>query len=510
MSVPSPQVDAPTSPAPAGRPIRHLRWWICGLLFFATMINYVDRQTVSVLNPTMLKKEIGWDDAGFGWIMFSFQLAYALMFPISGRLLDRFGVRAGMMVAVVVWSFAAMAHAFARSPFGFALARFFLGLGEAANFPGCVKAVAEWFPKRQRAFATGIFNAGTNVGVMLSPAIVAVAMAIGWKGAFLVTGALGFVWLFFWWLLYRSPADHPRLSAEERALIQSDHEPEPKAAKIPWPMLLRYRQAWAFFLGKAMTDPVWWFYLYWLPSYLNKERGLTALTASVMLVWPYLAADVGSVLGGWLSGFLMKRGWSTGRARQTAMFIYALGMPSAIWAVLTDDFYVALTLISLATMCHQAWSANMFTLASDMFPKRAVGSVVGLGSMCGAIGGMFMTLVAGGMLQWLGSYVPLFIIAGVMHPAAWLVIRGLAGKQMAPAELDGAMVAERSPVLMASGAALAVLGTVLAGAVLFGWQTIVTAARSQSTAAAGLVASLGVAIIGLVLLYAARGRTRAG
>src|SRR5262245_60279531 len=398
----------------AGRKLPHLRWIICGLLFVATTINYVDRQTVSVLNP-ILKKSIGWDDIGYAWVIFAFQLAYAIGFPIAGRWIDKLGVRAGMTWAVVLWSVAAIAHAFAGSTFGFAVARFFLGIAEAANFPGCIKAVAEWFPKRQRALATGIFNSGTNLGVVLTSSIVWLALQTSWQGAFIVTGVLGFLWLGAWLALYRPPQAHARLSDEERALILADNEPAPSAQKIPWTQLLRYRQTWAFALGKTFTDPVWWFYLTWLPDYLNRVRGLPPLKAGVVFAIPYLAASVGSIAGGWLPGHLMKRGWPAGKARLVAMMLYALGMPAAIWAVLTGNLIAAVALISVATSCHQAWSANLFTLTSDMFPKRAVGSVVGLGAMCGALGSMFMTLVAGGMLQWFGSYTPLFIAMGVMH-----------------------------------------------------------------------------------------------
>jgi MFS transporter, ACS family, hexuronate transporter len=504
--------SAPVSPAPqVGRVvIPHLRWMICGLLFLATTINYLDRQTVSVLNKEVLAKHIaGWNEQGYGWVLFAFQAAYALMFPISGRLLDRFGVRMGMMWAVVVWSVACIGHSLATTVLGFAVARFLLAVGEAANFPASVKAVAEWFPRRQRALATGIFNSGTNVGVMLSFAIVWIATTWSWQMAFIITGLLGFLWLALWAWLYRAPQHHPNLSADEQALILSDNEPEVKAPSIPWTSLLRYRQAWAFFLGKMMTDPVWWFYLYWLPAYLSKARGLTGITTAAYLVIPYMAASVGSVMGGWLSGALIKRGWQVGRARYATMALYALGMPGAIIAVLTSNFWVAIGLISLATACHQAWSANVFTLSSDMFPKAAVGSVVGIGSMCGAIGGMFMTLIASGMLQWLGSYIPLFIFAGVMHPLAWIVIRLLAGKNMARADVDRGVATGPSPPLMAAGAILTVIGIAIVALVLVKWQAIVLAAHTQSTAAAGLVASSGVLILGLVLVYAARGRSPA-
>ena len=503
----SPTVAVAEAPEPAQGKLRHLRWYICGLLFLATTINYLDRQATGVLNP-ILRKEIGWDDAGFGWGVFSFQLAYAIRCPISGRLLDLFGVRRGLFWAVIVWSIAAMAHALARSTLGFAAARFALGIGEAANFPASIKAIAEWFPKHERALATGIFNSGTNVGVMLSPVIVWLALRWHWQAAFVVTGLTGLVWLFLWQWLYRSPQEHPRLTAEERALILKDADPEVPAARVPWTSILRYRQAWAVLLGKALTDPVWWFYLFWLPSYLNTQRGVSALTASVMLFYPYLAADFGSIGGGWLSGFLIKRGWPVGSARLLAMGLFALCMPGAIWAVLTDNFILALSLISLATAAHQAWSANIFTLASDMFPKTLVGSVVGLAGMAGAIGGMFMTLFAGGMLQWTGSYVPLFVVAGVLHPLGYAAILLFGGRKLEPADVSVERSAY-SPGLIGAGLVMAIVGAALAATVGLRWDAIVAATRSLSAAAQGLTASIGVMVLGLALLYAGRGRKAA-
>jgi len=501
----SPLAAVAETPAPQPGKIRHLRWYICGLLFLATTINYLDRQATGVLNP-ILREEIGWDDAGFGWVVFSFQLAYAIMFPISGRLLDLFGVRRGLFWAVIVWSLAAMAHAFARSTLGFAAARFALGIGEAANFPASIKAIAEWFPRHERALATGIFNSGTNVGVMLSPAIVWLAVTWHWQAAFVVTGLTGFLWLGLWMWLYRSPQEHPKLTEEEKALILREADAEVPAARIPWTAILRYRQAWAVLLGKALTDPVWWFYLFWLPTYLNRERGVSALTASVMLFYPYLAADVGSIGGGWLSGFLIKRGWPVGSARLFAMGLFAACMPAAIWAVLTDEFWLALSLISLATSAHQAWSANIFTLASDMFPRTLVGSVVGLAGMAGAIGGMFMTLIAGCTLQWTGSYVPLFVLAGLMHPVAYGALLLFGGRKLQPADVGTGPLMDRSPGLVTAGAAMAVIGTVLAALVGANWQYIVEVTRSVSAAAQGLTASVGVVLLGLALLYAGRGQ----
>jgi ACS family hexuronate transporter-like MFS transporter len=481
--------------------IKNLRWYICGILFLATTINYLDRQAMGVLNP-ILKKEIGWDDASYGWINFAFQLAYAIMFGVAGRLLDKFGVRVGMIWAVIVWSFAAASHAFARSALGFSISRFALGLGEAANFPACIKTVAEWFPKRERALATGIFNAGSNVGMMLSPLIVWVATVWHWQAAFIVTGATGFLWVFLWARYYRAPEVHPNLSSEERQVILSDNDPPAAAVRIPWTSLLRYRQAWAFLLGKMMTDPVWWFYLAWLPTYLVKERGISPQMAALMLLYPYIAADVGSIGGGWLSGFLMKRGWTVSRARLTAMGIAAICMPGAIWAVLTHDLYVALALISLATAAHQAWSANIFTLASDMFPKTVIGSVVGLGGMAGAVGGMFMQLIAGALLQSFGTFVPLFIIAGVMHPLALGAITLFAGKDCPPADLDAGPAPAAQRNLAVAGSVVTAAGAVLVALVLSNWGLLTS--RSMSAAAQGLTASIGVGLLGLALLYASR------
>jgi ACS family hexuronate transporter-like MFS transporter len=282
----------------------------------------------------VLKEAIGWDDAEFGWINFAFQLSYAAMFPFAGRLLDRVGVRNGLAIGVLVWSLAAAAHSFATTVLGFALARFLLGLGEATNFPACVKAVAEWFPRRQRSLATGIFNTGTNFGAMLQGAMMWLAVSRGWQAAFIAIGLLGFVWLAAWMKGYRSPEEHPRLSAEEAELIRSDQEPPAKALYVPWQSLLRYREAWAFCIGKMLTDPVWWFYLTWLPSYLQRERGVTLASAAGALLVIYLAADLGSVFGGWLPAFFLRRGWSGTRARLATMALFAAGLPISALGVM--------------------------------------------------------------------------------------------------------------------------------------------------------------------------------
>lgn len=396
------------------------RWRICALLFFATTINYIDRQVLGILAP-QLQESIGWNEIEYSRIVTAFQAAYAIGFLLMGSLMDRIGTRKGFSFAVIFWSFAAMAHAFAKTAFGFGVARFALGLGEAGNFPGAIKTVAEWFPKRERAFATGILNSGSNVGAIVAPLSVPfIALTWGWEWAFIITGALGFIWLVFWLMFYREPAEHPRLSKEELAHIQSD--PAESVVKIPWLSLFPHRQTWAFALGKFMTDPVWWFYLYWLPKFLNQEHGLTLDTIGPPLVVIYLVSDAGSIIGGWGSSYFIKRGWSINASRKFTMLIAALAVTPIYFASQTTDLWTAVALISLATAAHQAWSANLYTLVSDLFPRRAVGSVIGIGGTAGAIGGMFVATAAGYLLQSTGSYVPLFIIAAVAYLLALLVI----------------------------------------------------------------------------------------
>ncbi|MFZ4628288.1 MAG: MFS transporter [Blastocatellia bacterium] len=415
--------DEPT--APPRRIIRHLRWYICTLLFFAATINYLDRQVIGILKPT-LEKEFGWSEIDYSNIVFWFQAAYAAGLLLVGRVMDRLGTRKGFSLAVIFWSLAAAGHALARSVFGFGVARFTLGLGEAGNFPASIKTVAEWFPKKERALATGIFNAGTNVGVLAAAAIVPwVTAAFGWKWAFIVTGSVGFVWLAFWWLIYRHPDDHPNLSEEERAHIQSD-PPDPDV-KIPWLQLFPHRQTWAFAVGKFMTDPIWWVYLFWLPSFLNNKYGIDLKTVALPLIIVYLIADVGSVAGGWLSSSLIQRGWTINRARKTAMLICAVSVTPIVFAAQASNVWVAVLLVGLAAAAHQGWSANIFTTASDMFPRRAIGSVVGIGGMAGSIGGMIIAKVVGYILEWTGgNYVPIFIIAASAYLVALLVIHLLA------------------------------------------------------------------------------------
>ncbi len=397
------------------------RWTIVALLFFATTINYIDRQVLGILAPT-LEKEIGWSEIEYGYIVVAFQAAYAIGLVLIGRMMDLLGTKRGYSIAMVVWSVAAMAHAAARSAFGFGAARFALGLGESGNFPAAIKTVAEWFPRKERALATGIFNAGSNVGAVVAPLVVPwLTLTYGWYEAFIVTGSIGFIWLVFWIWLYEIPSRQKRLSKTEFDYINSD--PPERTEKVPWLTLLTYRQTWAFALGKFLTDPVWWFYLYWVPKFLNKSYGLTLETLGLPLVVIYVLADVGSIGGGWLSSAFIKRGWSVNKGRKAAMLICAILVTPIVFAANADSVWEAVLLLGLATAAHQGWSANLFTTTSDMFPRKAIGTVVGIGGMAGAIGGMLIATAAGFILEFTGSYVSLFIVAGSAYLIALVVIQ---------------------------------------------------------------------------------------
>jgi ACS family hexuronate transporter-like MFS transporter len=417
----------------AEKPRGRFRWTVCALLFAAATINYIDRQIIGILAPH-LQKIFGWSEADYGYIVTAFQAAYAIGLAVFGRLVDRFGTRLGYSAAILFWSLAAMAHAAARSVVGFGAARFALGLGEAGNFPTAIKTVAEWFPKRERALATGIFNAGTNVGALVAPAVVPwLTIRFGWQAAFLVTGAIGFVWIVFWLALYEIPERKRGLDPRERAYIQSDPV-ESSTEKIPWLKLLRYRQTWAFVLGKFLTDPIWWFYLYWLAKFLNARFGLTLSGLSLPLIAVYLMTDVGSVGGGWASSALIKRGHSVNAARKRVMLACALLVVPVVAAPSSTTVFMAVLLIGVAASAHQAWSANIFTFVSDMFPKRAVGSVTGLGGAAGAAGGMLFASGAGNIIEKTGSYTILFLISGSAYLLALLIIQVLAPR-LEPADL---------------------------------------------------------------------------
>jgi ACS family hexuronate transporter-like MFS transporter len=419
---------------------------ICALLFFAATINYVDRQVIGILKPTLVA-EFQWSDERiYAAIVFSFQLAYAIGLLLAGRVMDRIGIRLGFAISVILWSVAAVAHAAADwfpglklptvnldattgfsvvllsgAAAGFAIARLALGIGEAGNFPAAIKTVAEWFPRKERALATGIFNSGTNIGALITPlAVPWITIQWGWQWAFIVTGLTGFIWVIWWLRAYRPPEEHPRVSPAELAHIRSD--PIEATTPIPWRKLFPHRQTWAFAIGKFMTDPIWWLYLFWVPDFLNRNHGLDLKSIGLPLVIIYLVADVGSIGGGWISSALIKRGWTVNAARKLAMFICAISVVPIVFAAKASNLWVAVALVSLAAAAHQGWSANLFTLTSDMFPRRAVGSVVGIGGMAGAIGGMLIALIVGEILQRTGSYVAIFIIAGSAYLVALVII----------------------------------------------------------------------------------------
>jgi MFS transporter, ACS family, hexuronate transporter len=411
------------------------RWSICALLFFATTINYMDRQVIGLLAPE-LQRMFGWNEIQYADIVQAFYVAYAIGLLVVGRFIDRVGTRIGYAVAIAIWSLSAMGTSLARSIFGFGAARFMLGLGESGNFPAAIKTVTEWFPKKERALATGLFNSGSNVGAVIAPlAVPWVAVHLGWRWAFVFTGFFSATWLVFWLLLYRRPQQHPRISESELRYIQSD--PVGPETKIPWLKLLPHRQTWAFVLGKSMTDPIWWFYLFWLPKFLHETHGVTLTGLGPPLVTIYLAADVGSIGGGWLSSSLLKRGWNVNRARKTAMLICALCVLPVLFVSRVSGLWPAVAIIALATSAHQGWSANLFTIASDMFPQRAIGSVIGIGGFGGAVGGMCIAWLVGHLLQWTHSYVLVLLIAGSAYLAALLVIQILVPR-LQPAPIDTA------------------------------------------------------------------------
>ena len=373
------------------------RWAVCGLLFFATTINYIDRQILSLLKP-ILDDQLRWTNAEFGMVNSAFQGAYGVSLLIFGWLIDKYGTKIGYAISIAAWSLAAMGHALVGSVGGFLWARVALGLGEGGNFPAAIKATAIWFPKKERALATSLFNSGANVGAILAPAIVPwLAFKFGWQSAFLAAGAIGFLWLFLWMPWFETPGKKPALSKEELAWIQSDGE-EVQAQKIPWGQLLGYRQTWGFILPKLITDPVWWFFLIWLPDFFKQTRGLDIKKSWVLLVTIYSIVTVLSIAGGWVTGHLAKRGWSINRARKAGMLLFALCVVPIV-AVTGASDWGAVLLIGLAGAAHQAFSANLFTTVSDSFPKQAVASVIGIGGMAGALGGMLFPIVTGMLLD---------------------------------------------------------------------------------------------------------------
>jgi ACS family hexuronate transporter-like MFS transporter len=420
------------TPSLSARPATsNVRWLICGLLFFATVIAYLDRGILSFLEKD-LEGVIGFTTVQYGWMTASFQAAYAMAFVVAGRLTDKLGTRKAFAIAIIIWSFAAMAPGTATSVPTFAAAMFFLGIGEAANFPVCIKTVAEWFPKKERALATGIFNSGANIGNLVVPLVVPfLTFHFTWRGAFFIGGSAGLVWLVFWLWIYSKPEENPRVSVKELEHIQSD--PRQRIRNIPWARLIGKKETWAFALGKMLTDPVWWFWTFWLPGYFQRTFHLTLGKSSAPIVVVYAFCCVGSIAGGWLSSAMIGRGKSVNAGRKTAMLICALCVLPVLYAPFTKSLWLVVALVGLAGAAHQGFSANIFTLSSDLFPPSAVASVVGIGGLAGALAGSAAQLAIGRIVQF--SYVPCFLYAGSAYLLAVGIIHVLSPR-LHPAELD--------------------------------------------------------------------------
>ncbi len=422
------------------QPMGKYRWVVVTLLFFATTINYMDRQVIGLLKDS-LAKDFNWSEKDYSRIVMAFSTAYAIALLIFGSLIDRIGTRLGYAVSIIIWSIAAMFHALASSTLGFTFARTALGLGEGGNFPAAVKAVAEWFPKRDRALATGIFNSGTNVAAIAGPPIIAwIYSSFGWRQAFLWTGSLGFIWLVFWWWLYEIPSKQKRISAAEFDYIKSDTSPGIDVTagtkqQIVWHQLFGYRQTWAIILGKFLTDPVWWFYLFWIPSYFNTTYHLNLTSSAIHVSTVYIVASFGSILGGYLSGWLIKKGFPIYKARKFSMLFFACCVVPIFFVRYTSSIWPAVWLISLAAAAHQAWSANIYTIGSDMFPKQILSSVIGIGGMAGSVGGILFPLAIGIILDHfrliglLGTgYNIIFGICAIAYLLAWITMQVLSPK----------------------------------------------------------------------------------
>jgi ACS family hexuronate transporter-like MFS transporter len=425
-------------------PIGNYRWTICSLIFFATTINYLDRAVISLLKSD-LTKEFSWNDGDYANIEIAFKITYAMGLLGAGRLIDKLGTKIGYALATLLWSIAAVGHAVVKGTVGFIVARAALGLTEAGNFPAAIKTVAEWFPKKERALATGIFNSGSNIGAIIAPLSVPfIAQEWGWKAAFVITGSLGFIWLIFWFLFYEIPSRHKKVSKEEFDFIHSDINEQNEQAegqaesKVSWFKLLGVKQTWAFAVGKFLTDPIWWFYLFWLPDFLESEYGLKGTSVALPVAFVYILSSVGSVAGGWLPLKLISNNWSVFKARKISMLFYALLVVPIVFAQVLGEvnMWLGVLVIGLAASAHQAWSANIFTTVSDMFPKKAVGSVTGIGGMFGSIGGIFLSLFVQKNLfvhyRAIGdietAYYIMFSICGSAYILAWLVMHFLASK----------------------------------------------------------------------------------
>lgn len=422
----------------------NVRWTVVALVFFATTVNYIDRQVIGLLKP-YIQDDLGWTEADYGYIVTAFQVAYGIGMILGGRMLDRLGSKLGYSIAIIVWSLGAVLHAAARSVVGFGAARAVLGLGEAGNFPAAVKVIAEWFPKRDRAYATGLFNSGTTIGAIIAPVIVtAITLQWGWRWAFIVTGMLGFIWVIIWWMIYHSPQKHPHVNAAELAYIHSDEQPEnlesledlgklenlesldhpeEQKPKITWRQLFQHRQTYAILFSRFVTDWVWWFFLFWTPDYLNKTHGVDLKATVIPLIIIYTMSSVGGIYGGHVSSQFIRMGRSVNFARKTTILLFALLVLPLNAVPYIDNIWISVIIIGLATSTHQAWASNIFTIVSDVYPKQVVGSMTGISSVGGAVGGALASSFVGLILQWTGSYADIFMIASTMYLLAWLTLR---------------------------------------------------------------------------------------
>lgn len=407
----------------------NVRWIVVGLLFFATTINYIDRQVIGLLKP-YIQDDLHWSETDYGYIVTAFQIAYAIGMLACGRLLDKVGSKLGYSIAIIVWSLGAVLHAAVRSVMGFGVARAVLGLGEAGNFPAAVKTIAEWFPKKDRAFATGLFNSGSTIGAIIAPIIVVgITLQWGWRWAFIITGLLGFIWVIAWWLVYKSPHENPKVNAAELAYIQSDEEKEDEEAeqaqgnKVTWKRLFQFKQTYAIVFSRFVTDWVWWFFLFWTPDFLNKTHGVDLKATVLPLIIIYFMSSIGGIYGGAVSSRFIKAGKSIDFARKTTILIFALLVLPLNAVPYIHNIWIVVFIIGLATSTHQAWASNIFTIVSDVYPKHVVASMTGISSVGGAIGGALASSFVGFILEWTGSYATIFMIASCMYLLAWLTLK---------------------------------------------------------------------------------------
>lgn len=410
------------------------RWRILSLLFFATTINYIDRQVIGILKP-FIAGDLGWSEADYGYIVTAFQIAYAIGLISTGRILDKYGTRIGYLWAIVIWSIAGMAHAAARGVASFAAARFALGIGESANFPAAVKSVAEWFPKKERAYAAGLFNSGSTVGAILAPIIVSgITLAMGWQWAFILTGALGFIWVFFWLAFYHSPGKHPKVTKEEFEYINQDDEGKESGESLKWVNLFKFKQTFAICSTRFISDWVWWFFLFWIPDFLSKMHGINIKEVVLPLIVIYAVSSVGGIGGGWLSSKFLEMGKSVDFSRKTTILMCALIVLPIVLVSQIANLWVAVSLIALAAAGHQGWASNIFTIVSDIYPKKAVGSMMGLSGFAGAIGGALSASAVGLLLDTTGSYFFIFMVAASVYLINWLILKVFI-KQIEPIDI---------------------------------------------------------------------------